>query len=351
MPSFHPTPAARYGLAALLLILASAGVRDPATGQGPGRRAGITGVSNPASTVCARDSAGASWCTVADSTGMFRITRVGVAPGTAKGRPPRSGTLTVFNPDCKRAGIAVDPEGVRRSGGPWLNVSCQPAGCLRAPQGLLAYYAFDGESQDSAADQPNAAAPAALRLRGAARDVGRVRGGLRLDGDGWAEGGEGKNVGVGDFSLAVWVRNTKDSWGSFGTLLDKRDWNPIRGYHLVLNGGGPLVQLADAGRFGNYHSGIGGNRLANGAWHFLVVTVERASPRGVRWYLDAEPAGVVADPTGHRGSLSSASRLLVGRHSTHSSGSFRGSLDELQIYNRVLTPEEVAQLFARSICR
>jgi hypothetical protein len=86
-----------------------------------------------------------------------------------------------------------------------------------------------------------------------------------------------------------------DRWSAFGTLLDKRDWRPIRGYHTVLYGNGALVQLADGGRFGgwyNYDSGIDGACLRNGAWHFLVVTVERASPQGVRWYLDSDPLRV-----------------------------------------------------------
>jgi hypothetical protein len=108
MAPFRPTPAARRELSALLLILTCAGVGDPAAAQGPALRAGITGVSNPASTVCARDNAGATWCTVANRAGRFRITRAGNAPGTATGRLPRSGMLTVFNADCERAGVIVD---------------------------------------------------------------------------------------------------------------------------------------------------------------------------------------------------------------------------------------------------
>ncbi len=353
MPAFRPTPAARRVFAALPLILACAGVGAPAAAQGLAPSAGITGVSNPASTVCARDGAGSTWCTVADRAGRFRITAAGNMSETATRRLPRSGILTVFNPNCERARAIVNRGGPRRGGGPWLDVRCRPEGCMRAPQGLLAYYPFDEVSADSGADHPNAAAPAALRLRGEIHDSGRVLGGLGLDRSGWAEGGAGKNVGEGDFSIAVWVRAPAGGWGSFGTLLDKRDRNPYyRGYHVVL-GGEPLVQLADGRRAGGYHnylSGISGSRLENGAWHFLVVTVERASRQGVRWYLDSEPAGVAGDATLHPGSLSNAEPLYVGRHS-FSSGGFRGSLDELQIYNRVLAPEEVAELFGRHICR
>lgn len=355
MTPSRPTPAARCGLAALSLAIAFAGVAGPVAAQLS--RAAITGVSNPASIVCARPGAGGAWCTVADRAGRFRIAGAGKASGAAAEPIPRSGTVRVFNMDCERAGVIVDRGGRQRGGGAWLDVRCGPEGCMRAPRGLLAYYPFDEASPDSAADQPNIAAPEALRLRGgAARDSGRVRGALRLDGHGWAEGGAGKNVGKGDFSVAVWVRADAGGWGPFGTLLDKRDWDPLRGYHVVLVRGESLVQLAEVepsgvGGFNNYYSGVRGQRMMDGAWHFLVVTVERASPQGVRWYLDSEPAGVVSDPTARRGNLSSASPLYVGRHSTNSRGDFRGSVDELQIYNRVLTPEEIADLYGHPICR
>jgi hypothetical protein len=262
--------------------------------------------------------------------------------------------FTVYNPDCERAGVSVDRGGPLRNGGAWLDVRCRPEGCARAPQGLVAFYPFDEASGDSAADLANAADAAALRLHGVVRESGRVMGGVHLPWSTWAEGAPGKNLGTGDFSIALWARIAPGASFGLVSLLDKRDLSPIRGYHLALSGGEPLVQLADAGIFDgwyNYHSQIPGTRVMDGAWHFLAVTVARASHEGIRWYLDGAPAGMVADPTDRPGSLSSASPLFVGRRSFSNDGWMDGSLDELQIYSRVLSPDEISVLLTRQICR
>jgi hypothetical protein len=115
----------------------------------------------------------------------------------------------------------------------------------------------------------------------------------------------------------------------------------------------PLIQLADAGENGgwyNYHSNIHG-MLGDGAWHHLVVTVDRDSPEGVRWYVDARPEGVVGDPTGRQGTLNSTAALLAGSHSFYGGGGLNASLDELQIVNRVLSPAEITDLHAHHACR
>jgi hypothetical protein len=324
--------------------------QQPETPQQPEPDAGIAGVSNANSTVCARDAAGTTWCARADAAGAFRITRAAVPPGTGTGDLPPQGQFAVYNVDCRGAGKPVDRSGPQRNGGAWLDVRCTPEGCVAPPSGLLAWYRFDEAGGDTVADFADAAAPSTLRTQGAAARVsGRVLGGLELRGSGYAAGGADKNLGTGDFSIALWIRHGVD--GSLSTVLDKRDPGPIRGYHILLYGYEPLIQLADGGAVGgwfNYHSGF--ESIPDGKWHFLVVTVQRASSKGVRWYYDGVPAGNAGDPTGRQGSLDSASPLLVGRHSFHGSG-MRGAVDELQIVNRVLTPDEISTLYTRHSCR
>jgi hypothetical protein len=320
---------------------------EPPT-QPPQPDAGIAGVSNANSIVCARDAAGTTWCVRADAAGAFRITRADVPPGTGTGDLPAQGQFIVYNVDCRGAGRPVDRSGAQRNGGDWLDVRCTPDGCVAPPSGLLAWYRFDETAGDSVADYASAAAPSTLRVQGwAARVPGRVLGGLELlDRNAYAAGGADKNLGTGDFSIAVWLRHGFE--GSFSTVLDKRDGNPIRGYHIHLFGNEPLIQLAVAGGWFNYYAGF--RMISDGQWHHLVVTVQRASSTGVRWYYDGVPIGVVSDPTGRQGSLDSASPLLVGRNSLADSG-LVGAVDELQIVNRVLTPAEISTLYARHSCR
>ena len=353
----HRSHRVRGFAAAVLLLSAGCGEgtptvsgqpRQPPVAPGtPQADAGIAGISNAGSTVCARDGAGATWCTRADTAGAFRITRAEVEPGTGTGLLPVQGELVVFNVDCGASGKTVDRSGPQRNGGDWLDVRCTLAGCVAPPSGLLAWYRFDEALGDTVADHADAAPRSTLRLHGPAAHVpGRVLRAVQFTTrTAYASGGADKNVGTGDFSIALWIRNGPD--GAFSTLLDKRDSNPLRGYHMILYNGEPLIQLADAGENGssyNYHAGF---RVAwDEQWHHLVVTVERASPSGVRWYYDGLPAGVVGDPTGRQGSLSSARALTVGWGS-----GYMGSVDELQIVNRVLAPAEIATLYARPSCR
>ncbi|MBV9772490.1 MAG: LamG domain-containing protein [Gemmatimonadetes bacterium] len=173
---------------------------------------------------------------------------------------------------------------------------------------------------------------------------------MRFNGDSmYGEGGTDKNLGTGDFSIAFWVRiPSRDNYGEV-VVLDKRVQNPYRGYHLVIRDGSPLIQLADGGPWNgwyNYDSEIPAWAILDEEWHFLVVTVQRASRQGIRWYLDGIPAGLAKDPTDRQGSLSNEAPLLVGRHAFSISSS-PGELDELQILNRVLSPNEVSTQFTR----
>lgn len=303
--------------------------------------------------MCARDAAGTTWCTRANAAGAFLITSAEVAPGTGTGPIPEQGVLTVYTVDCPGGGKPVDRGGAEAYGGPWLDVRCTPDGCVAAPSGLLAWYRFDETAGTTAADFPSVGGPSPLALHGGSHVEGKVLGALALDTDAYAVGDASKNVGTGDFSIALWIRVAPGGAGGI-SILDKRDTAPIRGYHLVLYFGEPLIQLADGGDFGgwyNYTSGITSLVLADGGWHHLAVTVRRASREGIRWYVDGVPAGEVGDPTGRQGSLSSGSPLYVGRHSFYEEGWLRGAIDELQIVNRVLEPGEVSTLFARHACR
>lgn len=146
------------------------------------------------------------------------------------------------------------------------------------------------------------------------------------------------NLFAGDFSIDLWLR-VPASFASVGlrTLVDKRQTSPLRGYHLALLNGSPVLELADGLGSTTYPSNL--PSLADGNWHMLAVTVRRLSLTGIRWYLDGAAGGTQSNPLLHPGSLSNASSLRLGLPY------FVGSLDEVEIFNRVLTPAEVGSIF------
>lgn len=234
---------------------------------------------------------------------------------------------------------------------PALEPAGQPDGCVAPPAGLLAWYRFDEAAGEMAADHANAAPASGLRLYGAWPGTGRVRSGLELAGaNAYARGAADKNVGTDDFSIAFWLRLDGGSDTGFRSILDKRDGNPIRGYHLAMHGDQPVLQMADGRGYFNYHAGIAPG-LMNGKWHHLAVTVRRAAADGVRWYVDGRAAGAAGDATHRPGSLDSEAPLLVGSHSFSGPTMIGGAVDELMILTRVLTPAEVSALYTRHACR
>lgn len=79
--------------------------------------------------------------------------------------------------------------------------------------------------------------------------------------------------------------------------------------------------------------------LADGAWHHVAFTRERDSGR-IAIYCDG---AFCAEATGTTAVLDAPQRLVVGRAQPGGRG-FRGDLDELLVFGRALSPQEVAAL-------
>lgn len=148
----------------------------------------------------------------------------------------------------------------------------------------------------------------------------------------------------GDFSIDAWIETT----GTVGylTIVDKRQGvvsgPPLQGYSFFVYQGRLWVQLASGGAFINRDSGVS---VANGAWHHVAVTVDRDNPAGGRFYVDGVLAPNIFDPTVIGGSLVNSQPLRIGRRSDGMAESFRGMIDELEIFRRALTAQEVAALY------
>ncbi|CCQ64609.1 hypothetical protein CWATWH0402_2229 [Crocosphaera watsonii WH 0402] len=85
--------------------------------------------------------------------------------------------------------------------------------------------------------------------------------------------------------------------------------------------------------------------IADGQWHQVTVTVDRDSHVGGKFYVDGVHA-YTFNPTGRQGSLSNNKSLTLGRRSDNgSTGYFNGSLDEVMLFDRILLPHEVDDIY------
>ena len=83
--------------------------------------------------------------------------------------------------------------------------------------------------------------------------------------------------------------------------------------------------------------------IGDGQWHTYALVVD--SSAGLTVFVDG--AAVATDPTRGTGGIDPAGPVSLGaQESLHPNRFFGGGLDELQIYDRVLTPAELAALAA-----
>lgn len=154
----------------------------------------------------------------------------------------------------------------------------------------------------------------------------------------------------GNFSIDAWIRVDPAAASLLTVILDKRSGSApaINGYHLFVLNGSLGLQLADGIGSGssNYLSPGLTPPLTDGNWHHIAVTVQRTALSGIIWYHNGNLIGT-SNPTDRLGSLNSNSPLRIATRTadTPLTGWFHGDIDELEIYNRVLTPQEVASIF------
>jgi hypothetical protein len=226
---------------------------------------------------------------------------------------------------------------------------CAGAGCNACtppPLNMVAWYSFDqtGSSQNDLTTYHNTATAV-----GTTSIAGEVSNALQFDGTNdyvQAPNAPQLNLGTGNLSIDVWVKLSSAPL-SVVSLVDKRQSG--LGYQFFLynylsTGASEVgLQLADGVGTGyaNYFSTAA--VPADNKWHLVAVTVVRNSHTGGTFYVDGVVKGTF-DPTAHVGSLSSGATLDIGVQQGGSE-SFKGALDELEIFNRALSLTEVQTLY------
>lgn len=147
-----------------------------------------------------------------------------------------------------------------------------------------------------------------------------------------------------DFTVTAWVRTTGVTTGA---VISQRDTVTVGGegdYKLsVLADGNVNFFLYALG--GVYQFGAGGlsttNIIANdGNWHHIVAM--RSGDTG-SIYVDGVLAATATDAV-NQVVLNSTTRTFIGRHQKANDEPFNGDLDEVAVFNRALTPLEIADI-------
>jgi hypothetical protein len=154
-----------------------------------------------------------------------------------------------------------------------------------------------------------------------------------------------------DFSIEAWVKVLPFVSPRPGTLpsqsmviVQKRAPNPYYaagpGYALTLNEGRLTFWLASSGLITNPAVISSGPDLRDSMFHHVAVTVQRGATNGGRLYVDGQLVQAF-NPTSQRGSLANTYPLYIASGFQQVDSPLTGYVDELAIYNRALSPDEV----------
>ncbi|MBA3937366.1 MAG: LamG domain-containing protein, partial [Planctomycetes bacterium] len=145
-------------------------------------------------------------------------------------------------------------------------------------------------------------------------------------------------VARGDFTVALWVKSTAPAqpgaWYNAPPLLDGDVPGDAKDFGAVLLDGRFALGQGQPDAVTSSES-----RIADGAWRHVAATRDATSGE-VRIYVDARLERTATGPTGER---SAVTALTIGARPGAGDG-FAGRLDDLRIYDRVLSAPELARL-------
>jgi hypothetical protein len=140
-------------------------------------------------------------------------------------------------------------------------------------------------------------------------------------------------------TLSLWINALPDSPGMWTRVLSKAQKLDKGGVGLEIQRQAKTPELyvrVDTPEVFNQHKKLGD--ILDGAWHHVVITLDGTN--GV-FYVDGKPVkhGYKINDT-----LANTSDLIIGQSSIENQRFFTGMIDDLAIWDKALTPEQVKSL-------
>ena len=144
-------------------------------------------------------------------------------------------------------------------------------------------------------------------------------------------------MGLGDFTISAWIKTSDD--GNEMAILSTYVSGSDAGFYLRKSASNKLhLHLNDGS---NSKDPTTATSINTGAWVHVVATCDRDG--NVSLYLDT--IAEYADSMTSIGDISNSQDLLIGALLTTPSQLWAGQIDDIKIYNRVLTTTEIGQLY------
>jgi hypothetical protein len=205
-------------------------------------------------------------------------------------------------------------------------------------RGLVAYYSFDEGSGTTAYDASDNSNDGTL-TNGVKYTEGKKNGALEFDGSNdYVNCGSDSSLNIADaITMSVWVKPAVDMEASGGWFIvyKKDERATSSGYGIWIVDGQLGVWINNATR--QYNAS-----LSVDTWIYITGTYEDGS---LKIYENGELKSTHTDVTG---SISTnAIDLIIGKEGPSYANYFDGAIDEVRIYNRALSAEEVRYHYNR----
>ena len=225
------------------------------------------------------------------------------------------------------------------------------AGIPAAPAaGLRAHYAFE-ENLDDVSASPTAGARTGKTTRGEITyEDGPLGQAARFSGETQAEFGDIETIGDHPFSIAFWMRAIRKT---AKTVLHKiSDPATRRGLEIYIDRAVKLPGLKRGHtlyiRLAHQWPGSAievksAQKLINGATNHLTISYDGGSKAsGLKLFVDGEPWKTIVVSDTLEGLTANHSPLAIGDRAIGKP--FKGDIDDLRVYDRLLTRTEISQL-------
>ncbi|WP_315352584.1 LamG-like jellyroll fold domain-containing protein [Phocaeicola abscessus] len=199
---------------------------------------------------------------------------------------------------------------------------------------LIAHWKFDGDANNSVENKYHGTVNGAVLTEDKKGNSNRA---YSFDGSSHIRINDGAITAFGEnsFSCNVWINSIQSS--GLGNVLRTDDCWSSQGWLLRFNNG--RIEIWE-GRSNSY-SYISTNQYSDGKWHMLTFVRDVENKKGIL-YVDGVLIGNY-DITGIVNNVSSRLGLWIG--SGNCLEYYRGKIDDVRIYNRALTAEEVLALY------
>ncbi len=287
------------------------------------------GAIAPAVQVAIQDGTGATITTANDP--------VTIQLGTNPSGATLSGTLTVnaVNGIATFQDLSLD----RADAG--YTLAARSGGISAVAPGIVSWWRAEGDGSDAVSTNHG------MLANGVAfTSPAKVGQGFALNGvDQFVAVGSPPSLDLtGSFTLEAWVNVSTLSEGQLAAVVTK--WGQSTSldcYGLwLVKSGGVIRALTAVGVAGVGDGGMTGGTVPQGRWTHVAATYDSASGTNVLFVNGQQ----VATRTKPGGTFASPKDLLIGREDSTAPRPFHGSIDEVAIFARALTPAEVQNVFA-----